>query len=207
MSWIQPLLYSKEEWTVVFDDLFKELETQEVHPYALGSCDALSPLKYHSKGEASYICAVCIRKWISMNGYMGFEYRLTRRNGKCIGEVTLQPEGQKCKRCQGAFIKPRFTAEAMDRVLTKLLRKVKEKFYEDDDLSDTFRQLDLNYKPEGRGQHDAMNCEACSKDKCRSNGEINMRANSRPYYCSPGMTYGCRTETYVKWYLQSPQYT
>lgn len=190
------------EWMVAFNHLFKELETQELHPKASGSFDALSPLKYQTKGEASYRCnGHCARRWNSINGYMGFEYRLTRRNGECIGDVTLQPEGQKCKRCQGAFIKPCFTAEAIDRVLTKLLRKVKEKFYEDDDLSDTFRQLDLNYKPEGRGQHDAMNCEACSKGKCQSNGGINMRANSRPYYCSPGMTYGCRTETYVKWYL------
>ena len=157
---------NKDVWLRVFASTFEELEDRVLPPESYPSFHARNPLKMDGKGEAIYICFRCNRRWGSANGNVAIDYRLSIENNRLhFGDVKLSVFGQKCNRCNGAFVAAQFTEESIDVVLEKLLRSVKEKFY--NEVSDRpARQISGMLL---RGDHDSERCEACKYGRCSAN--------------------------------------
>jgi len=156
---------NQDIWLQVYASKFGELKDRILPPSSYQSFHAINPLKMDRNGEAKFNCNGCNRQWPSANGRIAIDYRLSIVRGRHIGDVTLSVFGQKCKRCNGAYVAARFSEESVEVVLEKLLRLVKEKFY--NEVSDKPVREASNLLL--RGEHDSARCEACKYGRCSAN--------------------------------------
>ncbi|XP_061110945.1 receptor-transporting protein 4-like isoform X2 [Conger conger] len=106
-------------------------------------------------------CGTCPQTWPSARITLLFHYRL--RSGTARGTVIMRPFGQKCRRCNGDFERPGFSTAEVEKVLLKLIGKIKQKCYgeEEEDGSDSCSSEKVWTKP-----HESLLCEACHQGIC-----------------------------------------
>ena len=185
---------NQKEWENTFKAVFGELNNCKIHKTAYNSFSARNALRYTTKDEGMYKCESCERTWHSINALAEFEYRLSKDGSNYQGDVTLVLNGQSCKEddCdKNVFIKPVFDEESIERILEKLLIKVKQKFYTVGDGENLELRYDAlnDFHFEGSGSHLSEFCEGCKKGTCQSKATV-PRSNyhrRKPYGRNTGM--------------------
>ncbi|XP_035285183.1 receptor-transporting protein 3-like [Anguilla anguilla] len=106
-------------------------------------------------------CGTCSKDWPSARVTLLFHYRL--RSEAARGTVIMRPFGQACRGCSGNFELPGFSMEEVEKVLLKLIGKIKKNCYgeEEEDNSDSCSPEKVRTKP-----HESSLCEACSQGIC-----------------------------------------
>ncbi|KAG5842522.1 hypothetical protein ANANG_G00178520 [Anguilla anguilla] len=84
-------------------------------------------------------------------------------NEAARGTVIMRPFRQACRGCSGNFELPGFSMEEVEKVLLKLIGKIKKNCYgeEEEDNSDSCSPEKVRTKP-----HESSLCEACSQGIC-----------------------------------------
>ncbi|XP_028394720.1 uncharacterized protein LOC114518888 [Dendronephthya gigantea] len=119
-----------------------------------------------SKGKAAFTCShsKCANRWTSVNGLAKFNYRKD-------GDVRVFLARQKCQKCEDKFEDAIWEDSDIKRAVTKLLDKVKEKFYGSN--NSTTGTPDNTYIPaDMRAPHQSHLCEACELGECQ-NDDVN----------------------------------
>ncbi|KAJ8334345.1 hypothetical protein SKAU_G00399840 [Synaphobranchus kaupii] len=116
---------------------------------------------YCHSAYGRFRCGTCSKTWPSARVIVLFHYRL--RSGTARGTVIMRPFGQACRRCNGDFELPGFSTEEVERVLLKLIGKIKKNCYgeEEEDDGDSSSSEKVWTKP-----HESSLCEACSQGIC-----------------------------------------
>lgn len=130
---------------------------------------------------------------------------ISNYNSLILGDVHLVLNGQSCKNStcnKSIFIKPVFSFDAIQRILEKLMLKVKQKFYEVEDMENLDQRYGvLNaFTKQGRGTHIPELCEGCKKGRCQSKATVHHRTTTRRVhnYSFGGVT----PDIYVTWHLR-----
>ncbi|XP_005311829.3 receptor-transporting protein 3-like [Chrysemys picta bellii] len=156
-------------WQRMFDQKMEWEKPNDT--WSLTVEDNLSPrnperrwhLYQQRKAFARFQCSCCTRHWPSAQVLILFHMHLDRSQRQ--GQVKMRVYGQKCKKCHGAkFETPTFSQENIERILDKLVLKVREKCYRESianrDLADPVVEEDVG------GPHDTTRCEACALGIC-----------------------------------------
>ncbi|KAJ8334341.1 hypothetical protein SKAU_G00399800 [Synaphobranchus kaupii] len=116
---------------------------------------------YCHSAYGRFRCGTCSKTWPSFRVIVLFRYRL--RSGTARGTVIMRPFGQACRRCNGDFELPGFSTEEVERVLLKLIGKIKKNCYgeEEEDDGNSSSSEKVWTKP-----HERSLCEACSQGIC-----------------------------------------
>ena len=124
--------------------MINELEEQRIITEALEenditvSCTDHKKLKYFTiKGEALFKCSDCNHAWSSYMGTMVVDlYECRAKKHGCK---------QRCKKCPGSWIVPRFTEDqfrkAIDRVIAKYWERKSQDDDDDDDDDDDYNTM------------------------------------------------------------------
>ena len=106
-------------------------------------------------------CGNCCKTWSSARVSTLFHYRL--RRGTARGTVIMRPFGQACRSCSGTFELPGFSTAEVEKVLLKLIGKIKKNCYgeEEEDNGDSRFSRKVGMKP-----HESSLCEACQQGIC-----------------------------------------
>ncbi|XP_061112356.1 receptor-transporting protein 4-like isoform X1 [Conger conger] len=116
---------------------------------------------YCNYAYGKFRCGTCSKTWPSARITLLFHYRL--RSGAARGTVIMRPFGQACRRCNGAFLLPGFSTAEVEKVLLKLIGKIKKNCYgeEEEDNSYCCSSEKVWTKP-----HESSLCEACRQGIC-----------------------------------------
>ncbi len=121
---------TRQEWETKFEESFSELEDRWNFEI-VREVQETGWLQTRYKGMATFECstATCNNRWTSVNGGAIFYYRLSRCHNRRCGNVKLFLGGQKCKKCDHVFETAEWSNSGIKGAITKLLDKVKQKFY------------------------------------------------------------------------------
>ncbi|XP_037380447.1 receptor-transporting protein 4 [Talpa occidentalis] len=125
--------------------------------------------QYQQRAFGRFLCSLCRRNWCSAQVQILCHMHLKKK--KSQGRVLIRFFGQKCQKCSWSqFEKPDFSQESTHRILTNLVQRVLEKFYE----NGIRRVAEIPVRPEVHleGAHDTANCEACSLGICEQDNMV-----------------------------------
>ena len=119
---------------------------------------------------------------MSVNAGVIFYYRLlTVPNDERQSKVKLFLGGQKCKKCRNVFEVSQGHDSKIVRAITKVLNKVKQKFYNLNAIS-SISTTENAYIPGNRaGPHKTTFCQLCEKGVCEYNKKITSIGSQRDW--------------------------
>ena len=160
------------DWKPKFDELFSELDNLWNLEIVSNIVKEPGWLRTQYKGTATFECSAitCKNRWTSVNAGAIFYYHFSERHGK----VKLFLGGQKCKKCDNVFEPAQWHDSKVAEAITKVLNKVKQKFYDSNAILGT-STTENAYIPGNRaGPHKTTFCQLCEKGVCEYNKKNNI---------------------------------
>ncbi|CAB3997816.1 Hypothetical predicted protein [Paramuricea clavata] len=161
-----------QEWSTKFNELFSELDDPWNLEIVSNVVQESGWLQMQYTGKATFECstATCNNRWTSVNAGARFYYRQSGFNTGQHRKVKLFLGGQKCLKCNGVFENAMWHNLCIERAITKLLNKVKQKFYAlnvpTSTTGNAYVQADMS------APHQTSLCEFCALGICQ-HGEQN----------------------------------
>ena len=158
-------------WQAKFDQLFSELGDVWKLEILNNIVQVPGWLQTQFKGiTATFDCSTttCNNRWTSVNAGAIFYYRLvTGPNDERHGKVKLFLGRQKCKKCNNVFEVAQWHDSKVTEAITKVLNKVKQKFYDSNPISSS-STIENAYIPGHRsGPHETSLCQLCVLGVCQ----------------------------------------
>ncbi|KAL4630775.1 receptor-transporting protein 3-like [Arapaima gigas] len=156
------------EWIKIFDKKMEQLERGDTWTMVTDDTIMVDKLpegwqQYICKTNGRFKCSKCKNTWPSQRVMVLFFMYLSQSTHR--GTVKVRCFRQECRRCADPiFEEPRLRKENVDRLLEKLIEKIRIKCYKED--------TGVKQKPfvfDGRvdGPHEARHCQACHYGICR----------------------------------------
>ena len=160
-------------WQSNFDHLFSELDDAWNLEIVSNIVQEPGWLQTQFKGTATFECSktTCTNRWMSVNAGAIIHYRqVTCPNGERHGKVKLFLGGQKCKKCSNdcnVFEVAQWNDSEIARAITKVLNKVKQKFYNLNAISSTSTIENAYIVGDRAGPHETCLCQLCALRVCQ----------------------------------------
>ncbi|CAB4022528.1 Hypothetical predicted protein [Paramuricea clavata] len=157
-------------WETKFNELFSELNDPWNLEIVSNVVQESGWLQMQYTGKATFECstATCNNRWTSINAGARIYYRQFGSNTgqqSQHGKVKLFLGGQKCLKCNGVFENAMWHNLYIERAITKLLNKVKQKFYglnvPTSTTGNAYVQADMS------APHQTGLCEFCAMGICQ----------------------------------------
>ena len=153
-------------WNTKFDELFSQLDDHWTLAIVTDIVQEPEWRETQFKGIATFECstATCNNTWSSVNAGAVFHYRFLSSPNH--GIVKLFLGGQKCARCNDQFEAAQWNELKIEEALTKVLNKVKEKFYNSND-SGSSATGNAYIQGDRTGPHLTSHCQFCQLGLCQ----------------------------------------
>ncbi|KAG8515816.1 Receptor-transporting protein 4 [Galemys pyrenaicus] len=161
------MVLDMQAWNQIFQELMHE---SILDRWTLDEDENLQPdrlesgwRQYQQRAFGRFLCSVCKQNWASAQVQIVCHMHLKKKTSQ--GRVKIHFFRQKCQKCsRSQFEKPDFSEESTKRILTNLIQRIQERYYENNER----RVPEIPVRPEVHleGAHDMANCEACTLGLC-----------------------------------------